>query len=214
MQSGRLGEIEMFYLFQFPSSNLFQSFYFQQGRKKSWKNDPKWRRKKHRDIIDRENKPSWSLSARTRERERVIWMIRLSLSNTVHVDKDRKNLPSSLSFALTEFANWRCHLQSGLSLVSSIYNISMEKSALSPRQWTVSQVFSGSSSQRILTVCRPKKNGPGKEIGLQWSNDSRNCSIVWGQRKIVLQKRHRNVREALEWMYHSWRRLCWWMNFP
>ena len=57
--------------------------------------------------------------------ERVIWGIRLSLSNAVRIDKDRKNLPSSLSFALTEFADWRCHLQSGLWLVSSIFNISM-----------------------------------------------------------------------------------------
>ena len=36
----------------------------------------------------------------------------------------QNNLPSSVSFALTEFAGWRCHLQSGLWLVS-IYNISM-----------------------------------------------------------------------------------------
>ena len=43
----------------------------------------------------------------------------------VRADKDRKNLPASLSFALTEFAEWRCHLQSGLWLVSSICNISM-----------------------------------------------------------------------------------------
>ena len=43
----------------------------------------------------------------------------------VCVDKDRKNHLSSLSFALTDFADWRCHLQSGLWLVSSIYNISM-----------------------------------------------------------------------------------------
>ena len=31
MQSDGLGEIEMFYLIQSPSSYLFQSFYFQQG---------------------------------------------------------------------------------------------------------------------------------------------------------------------------------------
>ena len=61
-----------------------------------------------------------------------------------------------------------------------------EKSALSPRQYTVSQVdrnngkiarialqiaspttvFSGSHSQQLLPVCRPKKNAPGKEIWL------------------------------------------------
>ena len=78
----------------------------------------------HRDITDRGDKPAWNLSARARER--VIWRIRLSFSNAVRVDKDRKNLPSSLSFALTEFADWRYHLQSSLWLVSSICNISME----------------------------------------------------------------------------------------
>ena len=77
----------------------------------------------HRDITDRGDKPAWNLSARARER--VIWRIRPPLSNAVRVDTDRKNLPSSLSFALTEFADWRCHFQSGLWLVSSICNISM-----------------------------------------------------------------------------------------
>ena len=42
-------------------------------------------------------------------------------------DKDRRNLPSSLSFALTEFPDCGCHLQSGLWLVDSICNISMPK---------------------------------------------------------------------------------------
>ena len=53
----------------------------------------------------------------------------LSLANAevsaVRVDKDRKNHLSSLSFALTEFADSRCQLQSGLWHVSSIYNIYM-----------------------------------------------------------------------------------------
>ena len=62
---------------------------------------------------------------RSGERERVICRDRLSLSNAVRVDKKRKNLPSSFSFALSEFADWRCHLQSGPWLVSSICNISM-----------------------------------------------------------------------------------------
>ena len=57
--------------------------------------------------------------------ERVIRRVRLSLSNAVRVDKDRKNLPSSLSFDPTEFPDWLCHLQSGLWLVDSICNISM-----------------------------------------------------------------------------------------
>ena len=38
-----------------------------------------------------------------RERESVIRRVRLSVSNAVHVDKGRKNFPSSLSPALTEF---------------------------------------------------------------------------------------------------------------
>ena len=40
-------------------------------------------------------------------------------------NKDRKNLSSSLSFAFTEFLDWRCHLQSGLWLVAFICNTSM-----------------------------------------------------------------------------------------
>ena len=62
---------------------------------------------------------------RERERERVIRRVRLSLYNAVRVDKDGKNLPSSLSFALIEFPDCRCHLQRGLWLVNSICNISM-----------------------------------------------------------------------------------------
>ena len=58
-------------------------------------------------------------------RERVIRRVRLSLSKAVRVNKDRKNLPSSLSSALAEFPDWRCQLQSGLWLVDSICNISM-----------------------------------------------------------------------------------------
>ena len=107
-----------------------------------------------------------------------------------------------------------------------------EKSALSLKQCIVSQdvrnnnkiarialrisspstVFSGSGSQRLLPARRPKSNAPGKEIWLEWRSDCRNWSLFWGQRQIVPQKRHRNIREALEWMYHSWRRLYWWMK--
>ena len=46
MQSDGLGEIEIFYLFQFPSSFLFQSFYFQQGANSSNKNCRSFRRLK------------------------------------------------------------------------------------------------------------------------------------------------------------------------
>ena len=60
----------------------------------------------HRGITDRGDKPAWNLSARARESERVRGLGCLSLAAhacAVRVDKDRKNLPSSLSFALTEF---------------------------------------------------------------------------------------------------------------
>ena len=95
-----------------------------------------------------------------------------------------------------------------------------EKHALSPRQCTVSQVdhnngkttwiastptlFSRSGPQWLLTVCRPQKNAPGKEIWFQWRSNIGN----WG----VPQKRHQIVREVLESVHHSRRRLCWWIK--
>ena len=99
------------------------------------------------------------------------------------------------------------------------------KSALSPRQCTMSQVdcnkttwialqiastptlFSRSGLQWLLAICRPQKNAPGKEIWLQWRSDIGNWGLFWGQRQIVLQKMHRIVREALESVYHPRRRL-------
>ena len=89
-----------------------------------------------------------------------------------------------------------------------------EKSTLLPRQCTVSQIyrndskttwialwivsaptlFSRSSSQQLLAVCRPRKNAPGKEVWLPWRSDIGNWDIFWCQRQIVLQKRHRIVR--------------------
>ena len=83
-----------------------------------------------------------------------------------------------------------------------------KKSALSPRQCTVSQVdhnndktkwitlqiasapslFSRSSPKQLLSVCRPRKNDPGKEIWLQWRSDIGNQGVFCGQRQIVLQK--------------------------
>ena len=76
-----------------------------------------------------------------------------------------------------------------------------EKCALSPRQWTVSQVvcndgkntwialkiasalslFSRSGLSQLLAVCRPHMNAPGKEIWLQWSGIG-TWDIFWGQR--------------------------------
>ena len=55
--------------------------------------------------------------------------------------------------------------------------------------------------QRLLALCWPEKNAPGKEIWLQWRSDYRNWGLFWEQRRIILQKRHRKVREAFEWMY-------------
>ena len=98
----------------------------------------------------------------------------------------------------------------------------IKKSAFSPRQCTVSQVdcnngkttwialwiasalilFSRDGSQWPLAVCRLQKNAPGKEIWLQWRSDIGNWGIFWGQRQIILQKRHQIVWEALESVYH------------
>ena len=103
-----------------------------------------------------------------------------------------------------------------------------KKSALSPRQCTVSQVnfnnrkttwiarpiasattlFSKSGPKQLLAVCRPQKNAPGREIGFQWRRDIGNWGIFWGQKEIVQQKSHRIVREMLESVYHSRRRIC------
>ena len=103
-----------------------------------------------------------------------------------------------------------------------------EKNALSPRQCTVLQVdhndgkttwialwiasapsplFFRSDPQRLLAVYRPLKNAPGKEIWLQWRSDIGNWGIFWGLRQILLQKSHWIIREALESVYHSRRRL-------
>ena len=104
-----------------------------------------------------------------------------------------------------------------------------EKSTLSPRQCTMSQVdrddgkttwialriastptlFSWSSPQQLPAVCRPQKNAPEKKMWLQWRSDIGNWGVFWGQRQIVLQKSHQIVREALESVYHPRRRLCW-----
>ena len=73
-------------------------------------------------------------------------------------------------------------------------------------------IFSKSGVQRLLTLCWPEKNAPGKEIWLQWRSDCWNGGLFWEERQIILQKRHRKVREALEWTYHDWRKLCWWMK--
>ena len=43
----------------------------------------------------------------------------------------------------------------------------------------LSTVYSGSVSQRLLPVCRPIKNAPGKDIWLQWRSDCRNWSVFW-----------------------------------
>ena len=72
---------------------------------------------------------------------------------------------------------------------------------------TTPTLFSRSGLQWLVAVCRPQKNAPGKEIWLQWRSDIRNWGVFWGQRKIILQKKHWIVREALESVYHLRRRL-------
>ena len=106
-----------------------------------------------------------------------------------------------------------------------------EKSAVPPRQCTVPQVhendgqiewiklrnassptiFSRSGPWWLVAHCWPEKNAPRKEIWLQCRSDCRNWGLFWEQRRIILQKRHRKVREAMEWMYYAWRKLCWWI---
>ena len=58
----------------------------------------------------------------------------------------------------------------------------------------------------------PEKNAPGIVICLQCRSDCRNWGPFWEQRRIILQKRHRKVREALKWMYCAWRKLFWWIK--
>ena len=102
-----------------------------------------------------------------------------------------------------------------------------EKSAVPPRQSTVPQVhendgqiewiklriaspptiFSKFGSQRLLNLCWPEKNTPGEGIWFQWRSDCRNWGLFWDQKRTILQKRHRKVREALVWMYYTWRKL-------
>ena len=107
-----------------------------------------------------------------------------------------------------------------------------EKSALSPRQCTKSQVnlnndkttrialliasapplFSRSGPQQLLAVCRSQKNATGKEIWLLQRSDIITWGVFWGQREIFQVKRQQIVREALESVYHPKRRLCWWIK--
>ena len=106
-----------------------------------------------------------------------------------------------------------------------------EKSALSPRWCTMSQVdqnnsktiwfalwiasaptlFSRYRPQRLQAVCRPQKNTPEKEIWLQWRSDIRNWGVFWGQRQIVLQKGIELLEKHCN-QYHHRRRLCCWIK--
>ena len=107
-----------------------------------------------------------------------------------------------------------------------------KKSALSPRQCTISPVdrndskttwvalriasspslFSRSSPQRLLAVCKPQNNAPWENTWLQWRTDIRTWRVFWGQKQIVQQKLHRIIKEALESLHDPWRRLCWWIK--
>lgn len=115
-----------------------------------------------------------------------------------------------INITLRYWCDWRKKLQKTIP--------NKEESPLSPRKCTVSQVdgndgqiaqiafwfassstvFTGSRSQQLLPVCRPEKNAPKEDIWLKWRSDCRNWSLFWGQRQIILQKRHCNVREASE----------------
>ena len=86
------------------------------------------------------------------------------------------------------------------------------KSALSQRQCIMSQVdrndckttwialritsaptlFSRSGPQKLLAVCRPQKNSPGKEIWRQWRSDIGNWGVFRNQRRALLQKKALN----------------------
>ena len=74
------------------------------------------------------------------------------------------------------------------------------------------KILSRSGPPQLLAPCWPDQNAPVKEIWLQWRRDCRNWGLLWGHRRIILEKRHRKVREALEWMYYAWRKLCWWIK--
>ena len=49
-------------------------------------------------------------------------------------------------------------------------------------------IFSRSGQQRILALCWPGKNAPGKEIWLQWRSDCRKWGLFWDPRRIILKK--------------------------
>ena len=66
-----------------------------------------------------------------------------------------------------------------------------------------------SSHYWLFTDCKRMFQG---KIWLQWRRDIGNWDVFWGQRQIVLQKRHWIVREALKSVYHPRRRLCWWIK--
>ena len=100
------------------------------------------------------------------------------------------------------------------------------KSALSPRQCTMSQFDRNNGKLHDLhfvllkhptyspylppsDYCITQKSAPGEEIRLQWRSDIGNWGVFCGQRQILQQKRHRIVREALESVHHPKRRLCW-----
>ena len=67
-------------------------------------------------------------------------------------------------------------------------------------------IYGGAASSHVLGSLLlapwwPGKNALEKEIWLQWRSDCRNWRLLWEQRRIILQKRHRKVRETLEWIY-------------
>ena len=51
-----------------------------------------------------------------------------------------------------------------------------------------------------------------EKISFQQRGDYRMWDVFWSSRRIILQERYWNVRKTLDWLYHSWRKLCWWIK--
>ena len=77
---------------------------------------------------------------------------------------------------------------------------------------SISTLFSKSGPQQLLTVCRPQKNAPWKEIWLQWRSDIGNWGVFWGKRQIALQKK------GIKLLVKCWNQCitlegdCWWIK--
>ena len=57
-----------------------------------------------------------------------------------------------------------------------------------------------------------KKMARWEKISFQQRGDHRMWDVFCMSRQIILQKRYWNVRKTLDWLYHSSRELCWWIE--